>query len=294
MSLSTTMMVGNMHCCASSGYTLILLVAILWSNRNVSSFLPFVSISASSTCISNGRLKTSSVSNHCHFRRNYRQYPALRRTQGDLRSKYEDENEYASKGIVSIMTNLVNTVVDGWSMLFRRSESSANPTTLVATSNGGVGTALSPSSSQELLDRVSEDYTIKNYLWTGDLDLASNFERTCRFTDPTLSFVGTEQYAKNIRNLRPILNLLTNVSDCRSDLLHIQSTDRYIQTRWNMIGTLTGLPWRPKIDVIGRTKFWYNNDTFQIYFYDEVWEIPASQALLQLITPAGTVPSSSV
>ena len=62
-----------------------------------------------------------------------------------------------------------------------------------------------------------------------------------------------------------------------------------------MLGKLDRLFWRPKIDVIGRTKFWYKEiegegeKTYQVYFYDEMWEIPAGLALLQLITPAGTI-----
>ena len=55
--------------------------------------------------------------------------------------------------------------------------------------------------------------------------------------------------------------------------------------------------------MIGNTKFWYrqqqeeetnDNDSssrtaVQVYFYDEEWEIPAGLALLQLVTPAGTI-----
>ena len=98
----------------------------------------------------------------------------------------------------------------------------------------------------------------------------------------------------------------------------------YIQTRWNMIGDLKRLPWKPRIDVIGRTKFWFvqknkatistattttqrdddddDDDTnaddvvyyYQVVAYDEEWEIPAAKALLQLVTPAGTIPNSSL
>ena len=56
-----------------------------------------------------------------------------------------------------------------------------------------------------------------------------------------------------------------------------------------MVGDLTGLFWKPRIDVIGRTKFWFKTDEngdVRVYFYDEIWEMPAAKALLQLITPA--------
>jgi hypothetical protein len=95
------------------------------------------------------------------------------------------------------------------------------------------------------------------------------------------------------------------VTACRSDLLSIRLNDDegYVQTRWNMVGDLGRLPWRPRIDVVGRTKFWYrskplhpstvdierggSNAKFAVVVvrYDEEWEIPAYRALLQLVTP---------
>ena len=110
-----------------------------------------------------------------------------------------------------------------------------------------------------------------------------------------------------MKNLRPIVDFLTrdekenSEAICRSELLdiYIDEKEGYVQTRWNMIGELNALPWKPKIDVIGRTKFWYRktNDTketgeqdaLQVYFYDEQWEIPASRALLQLVTTGETI-----
>ncbi|KAL3785714.1 hypothetical protein ACHAW5_004542 [Stephanodiscus triporus] len=88
--------------------------------------------------------------------------------------------------------------------------------------------------------------------------------------------------------------------------MHITLNDeeKYIETRWNMIGELNNLFWKPKIDVIGRTKFWYQEishekddvieSAFQVYFYDEMWEIPAGLALLQLVTKAETIANIGV
>ena len=126
------------------------------------------------------------------------------------------------------------------------------------------------------------------------------FDPQCRFTDPTLSFLGTATFVKNIQNLRPIVEMLTQSdpavdrSNCRSELIDIELCDGYVQTRWNMIGELKTLPWKPRIDVIGRTKFWFEEgmEGWRVYFYDEEWEIPAGRALLQIITPAGTIPNS--
>jgi Uncharacterized conserved protein (DUF2358) len=205
-----------------------------------------------------------------------------------------DDSDFTSKGIVYILTNLVNSIFDTRSFFLKQNSTAQLSFDDAIAGSNILQAASSPSSAQELLERIREDYTTKNYLWTGDLDLDSNFDSSCRFKDPTLSFIGTNQYIKNIQNLRPIVNVLTNVDECRSDLLDIQLHENFIQTRWNMVGTLTAFPWQPRIDVIGQTKFWYHNDTYKIYFYDELWEIPAGRALLQLITPAGTIPNTSM
>lgn len=109
-----------------------------------------------------------------------------------------------------------------------------------------------------------------------------------------------DKYVQNVGNLVPIVEYaLGEEQISNSTLLDItlEKDKGYIQTRWNMIGELNALFWKPKIDVIGRTKFWYrqgetngnDNGAVQVYFYDEEWEIPAGLALLQLVTPAGTI-----
>jgi hypothetical protein len=220
----------------------------------------------------------------------------LHATDEKQTSGYED-SDAGSKGLVSSLTALVNS--------FGKKEASPE----------AVSVGVPPASPEELLERIRRDYTVKNYLWTGDIDLPA-FDEKCRFTDPTLSFTGTDTFVRNLQNLRPIVDsVIRRPEDCRSDLLDIQLTPEYVQTRWNMVGELSALPWKPKIDVIGRTKFWYkqnavlDEDTtntegvtastadsgkgYRVFFYDEEWEIPAAKALLQLITPAGTIRNSS-
>lgn len=198
---------------------------------------------------------------------------------------YEDADS-ASKGVVSSLTDAVN-----W--LSSAINGSKGIDTSAAENNLKVQP---PQSAQELMERIREDYIDRNYLWTGDIDLAC-FDADCRFTDPTLSFEGRDTFVNNISNLRPVVDRLIRPGECQSDLLDITLQKEYIETRWNMIGELNNLPWKPKIDVIGRTKFWYNqtdqNDGLQVYFYDEAWEMPAGKALLQLITPANTIRGQS-
>ena len=105
----------------------------------------------------------------------------------------------------------------------------------------------------------------------------------------------------NVKNLVPIVNFLTKgkkgSEGPRSALLDItlNEEDKYVQTRWNMLGDLSALPWKPAIDVIGRTKFWYREAEggYKVYFYDEEWELPAGKALLQLVVPKGTIANKS-
>lgn len=203
--------------------------------------------------------------------------------EADGGSSYQSSGSI-TKGIVSSLTSLTNSIFE---------DSSSSPA--ASTSRTTATSLQAPTSSEELMQRIRNDYTQNNYLWTGNLD-TSAFVSNCTFTDPTLSFVGVDKFVENVGNLVPVVNyLLGDEQLSRSELLDIKLNDeeKYIETRWNMVGELNKLFWRPKIDVIGRTKFWYNDnekgENVQVYFYDEMWEIPAGLALMQLVTKAGTI-----
>lgn len=209
-------------------------------------------------------------------------YSTVTSSRLPLREKAADDQEIssysdtdaASKGFVSTLTNLFNTAT-------------------AATTSSDDETARDrkapPQTVEELQSRIRDDYVVNNYLWTGKLDLDC-FQETSRFRDPTLDFVGVDKFKQNTDSLVPLVERF--FENYQSVLLDIRKTDQYVETRWNMIGELNGLFWKPKIDVIGRTKFWFNKKDFLVYFYDESWEIPAYQALLQLVTPANTFPNS--
>mmetsp|Transcript_25796 Transcript_25796/g.56573 ORF Transcript_25796/g.56573 Transcript_25796/m.56573 type:complete len:321 (-) Transcript_25796:543-1505(-) len=259
-------------------------------------------------------------SSHRHYHRHIH-----RRTPSALNAKENDGNydngpsslsnyndsDGASKGIVGSLTGIVNKVSASIAKDSSLQTEAAAPSSLSSSA---------PKSSEELLDRIRKDYGERNYLWTGNLDLEC-FCKDCVFTDPTISFVGIDKFTENTQNLVPIVEAFAE--DYRSDLLSISlgsgsssgsnqndCDEFFVESRWNMVGSLTASPWlfwKPKIDVIGRTKFWFRKEApgedddshssddgvFKVYFYDESWEIPAWKALLQIVTPAGTVPRTS-
>ena len=241
-----------------------------------------------------------------------------------------DTSEASSKGIVSTLTNLVNFIMGDSSNNNNNNNSNNSDDnnsndatdTLVMSQSDITDLCITP---QQLMDKIKSDYVDNNYLWTGDIYLPA-FEPTCTFTDPTLSFVGRDKFVSNVQNLLPIVDFFTNEDDiCKSELLDIRLNEEkgYVESRWNMVGSLSVLPWKPCIDVIGRTKFWYrnaniritsdvkegeksgngngwyngstttssNNTALRVYEYDEMWEMPASRALLQLVTKGGTITS---
>ena len=268
-------------------------------------------------------------------------WTSIRREAMAMAMGTDPENNYestdaASKGIVSSLTALVNLFPSIGSSVAPSSnhkglrspaEVDRSPAARFGTATGPTTTtedevALAvrssgapPRTPQELLERIRCDYATHNYLWTGNLDLAC-FDAQCRFTDPTLSFTGTAQFVRNVQNLQPLVERW--VGSCRSELLDIALLEEegYVQTRWNMVGDLDGLPWKPRINIMGRTKFWFDRPQtnaaktfrtaynhkdalhpasdscsdgccYRVTYYDESWEVPAYKALLQLVTPAG-------
>ena len=137
---------------------------------------------------------------------------------------------------------------------------------------------------QALLDGVRADYVDRLYLWTGDID-PDLYDDDCVFTDPTLSFRGLATFQKNLEALQPFLKALVREPAIDLYSCKLDEPNARVQAVWRMRGDLA-LPWRPAIDLKGRTTFTFDPSRGgRITDYEEEWQLDAGKALLQLVTP---------
>jgi hypothetical protein len=131
---------------------------------------------------------------------------------------------------------------------------------------------------------VREDFTTNCYLWTGQIT-EDIYAEGCVFTDPTLSFQGLSTFKRNLASLRPVVDRL--LTETAVDLLSctLDEADGCVVAEWRMTGSFN-LPWRPKLDIQGRTQFTFDAvEGNRVVRYDETWNMTAAQALLQLLKP---------
>lgn len=169
----------------------------------------------------------------------------------------------SSKTLVSTLTNVANSLIP------------------VQGRVDSLDSSAPPTSTSELLQRISEDYTTSNYLWTGDIDTAC-FTEDCKFTDPTITFTGLDTFLQNTNSLAKIIPYITYSSTLKSTLNTINNVNDdkpYILTTWKMYGKFK---YGSILSVSGSTKFYYN-PKFQISEYEEKWDIPVDVALRQLL-----------
>ncbi|KAK3241467.1 hypothetical protein CYMTET_37964 [Cymbomonas tetramitiformis] len=145
-------------------------------------------------------------------------------------------------------------------------------------------TSFSTHTLDELLDGIREDYVDRNYLWTGDIR-ADLYDEDCTFTDPTLSFKGLSTFQNNVANLNKIVDVLVEENGTELYSIELLAEEEKVCASWRMYGTFK-LPWRPRLNVKGRTEFSYDPDNGnRVFSYDEFWKLSAKDALLQLVTP---------
>jgi hypothetical protein len=150
---------------------------------------------------------------------------------------------------------------------------------------------------EQLANDISKEFTEAKYLWSGDIT-SEMYDLFTTFTDPTLSFTGLATFERNVRNLQPVLKRLVRdggeveLFECGVVRLGDGETENIekdaVRASWRMVGKLN-LPWRPKIDLKGRTTFTFRDFGDKrgclIIEYREEWELTAGQAVSQLVKP---------
>mmetsp|Transcript_22922 Transcript_22922/g.57488 ORF Transcript_22922/g.57488 Transcript_22922/m.57488 type:complete len:228 (+) Transcript_22922:140-823(+) len=141
-----------------------------------------------------------------------------------------------------------------------------------------------PITPERLRQGVEEDFTENGYLWSGQID-PDLYAYDCVFTDPTLSFTGLDTFERNIANLQPWLERLLRNERCELLGLELDEGACEVRASWLMAGDVA-LPWSPHVELTGRTRFRYNSECGgRVTEYLEEWDIPASEAVLQLLRP---------
>lgn len=144
----------------------------------------------------------------------------------------------------------------------------------------------------EVLNGVIGDFE-NGYLFSGQID-SEIYDEDCVFTDPTLSFKGLSTFERNIKALKPALDVFVGDSlvvlyDCKID-----QEIKEIKAVWRMSGAVN-LPWGPRIELTGNTVLTYDTDRGgRIVDYYERWDLPAATALLQLLQPSKSLLSYNV
>jgi hypothetical protein len=139
-------------------------------------------------------------------------------------------------------------------------------------------------SAEPLCSGVREDFTTNCYLWTGRIT-EEIYDANCSFTDPTISFKGLATFKRNLASLRPVVDRLLSETDVQLLSCELRREEQMVVATWRMQGTFV-FPWKPQLDIQGRTEFTYSPDAGnRVVAYNESWNVPAAQALLQLVRP---------
>jgi len=195
---------------------------------------------------------------------------AKRKGYDSVRPDAKQQQTFGFRGndvSVSALTALANLVA------------SSSPTSPPATPPPAARPPLGP---RQLIEGLRQDFA-RGYLFSGDID-ANLYDENCVYTDPTLSFKGLSTFQRNIRSLKPLIDLFVG-----DNLVTLYSLDQkqpnQVTAKWRMEGSLR-LPWRPVIDVQGVTTYSSSDEGGRVCDYAEQWTTEPTAALLQLLKPA--------
>lgn len=171
-----------------------------------------------------------------------------------------------AKGIVGGLTSLVNSVA---------------PTRQADNSLPRLR-AFKSLSMDQVVEGLRTDIFEKQYLWSGEIN-PELYSDSCVFTDPTLSFEGLSTFERNLENLDPLLTRFVPPNKRRVSLVDLKEGEGFVEARWRMVGDIQ-LPWAPRLELDGTTRYAVDPRDGRIARYDESWEnLSAVGALASLL-----------
>ena len=213
----------------------------------------------------------------------------------DTESKSDDDTDEQSYSKYSESSGAVKTLVSGLTSIMNAfgavKDADTNNEATRKERRDARPYPTTPRTPESLAIGIEKEFTDAKYLWTGYIN-PEMYDLFCTFTDPTLSFAGLDKFERNLKNLQPVLKLLVKESNIKLyDCGLVDEKNNKInkvRASWRMVGSLN-LPWRPKIDLKGRTTFTFNDFGGErgclIMNYSEEWELSAGKAVGQLVKP---------
>eukprot|EP00850_Spirogloea_muscicola_P017585 SM000152S01573 [mRNA] locus=s152:302099:303317:- [translate_table: standard] len=108
----------------------------------------------------------------------------------------------------------------------------------------------------------------------------------CVFVDPTVSFAGWPCLQAWKRNIRLLVPFLVEPSIQLLDIAQLEEQGaQVIRLEW-LLRTYLAFPWRPLIAVKGSTDHTLDDQGVKVVGHEEVWEISALDAILQMFVPS--------
>ena len=131
-----------------------------------------------------------------------------------------------------------------------------------------------PKSIRETYERIQQDND-RSYFLSGEVD-QNIYDPDCVFSDPFVSFSGTERFVTNLANLG---SFITKYDAKLLD--YSQPDDVTIQTKL-MVKLELNLPWKPVLAWPWGVKYTIDQDSNLVVNHEESWDIDAWEGTKQI------------
>lgn len=136
----------------------------------------------------------------------------------------------------------------------------------------------------QMLAAIKTDYD-QQYFVRGVGDMSA-YAPDCTFSDPFVSFKGTQRFKQNVGNLGGLM------SDIKLDVYEWEEGPASLQTKWRF-SCILDLPWKPRLAAAGGTTHVLDLQRGVVVGHDEQWAVEPSKVVAQLLLPSAKVPSNA-